>query len=192
MKFKELNKEVIANGFLKVSKVNIEVDTFEAGVFKGQRIKKTVEVLNRGNAVAVLIKEIDTNTFLFTNQFRFPTTLENTGWLLEIPAGGILANEDLEECAKREIEEELGYVISEPLQFIGKFYVSPGGSTEMISVFYAEVNSTEKTSDGGGLIAEKEDIQVVKIDVQRAKEKLGKEIIDAKSIIAVQWYFLNR
>lgn len=139
---KEIGEELVYNGFLKIKKATIEIDTFTDGNFKGAKIQKTFEVMERGNSVAVLIRKKDTDTFLFTNQFRYPTTKDNAGWLLEIPAGGVKDNEDPKECAIREVQEELGYTINN-LKFITKFYVSPGGTTEMILLYYAEVDSIQ-------------------------------------------------
>lgn len=116
MKYKVIDNEVgdalVYDGFLKIKKTLVEIETFIDGNFKGELIQKTFEVMERGNAVAVLIRDTDTNTFLFTNQFRYPTIKENSGWLLEIPAGEVKENENPEECAKREVEEELGYLIN--------------------------------------------------------------------------------
>lgn len=187
MKYKKIDKvtedELVYNGFLKIRKSLVEFDTFN-----GNSITKDFEIMERGDSVAVLIKEIDTNQFLFTNQFRFATTKENVGWLIEIPAGGLKNGENPESCAKREVEEELGYVIESNLEFICKFYVSPGGTTEMISLYYAEVTSFDKTSKGGGLKYEKEDIELVKIPVNDVFNLIGNMIIDGKSIIALQWF----
>lgn len=194
MKYKVIDNEVgdalVYDGFLKIKKTLVEIETFIDGNFKGELIQKTFEVMERGNAVAVLIRDTDTNTFLFTNQFRYPTIKENSGWLLEIPAGGVKENENPEECAKREVEEELGYLIND-LKMISKFYVSPGGTTEMIFLYYAEVNSINKTSKGGGLKYEKEDIKMTTISVNEVMSKVGSELIDAKTIIAIQWWFLQ-
>jgi ADP-ribose pyrophosphatase len=187
MKYNKIDKveedELVYNGFLKIRKSLVKFDAFN-----GKSITKDFEIMERGNSVAVLIKEIDTNQFLFTNQFRYATTKENSGWLIEIPAGGLKNGEDPENCAKREVQEELGYIIRSELKLICKFYVSPGGTTEMISLYYAEVTSSDKTSNGGGLKYQKEDIELVKIPVNDVFNLIGNTIIDGKSIIALQWF----
>ena len=47
----------------------------------------------------------------------------------------------------REIEEEIGYGVDK-ITLIDEGFVSPGGTTEMISVYFAEVS--DKVGQGGG------------------------------------------
>ena len=93
------------------------------------------------------------------------------------------------DCVTREAMEELGYNISAP-QFIHAFYTSPGGSTERIFLYYAEVSQSDKVQKGGGLESENEDIQMVKIPVSELKNRLS-EFKDAKTILAMQWFLLK-
>jgi nudix-type nucleoside diphosphatase (YffH/AdpP family) len=129
---------------------------------------------------------------LFTNQFRYPTTKEKNGWILELTAGSIESDESASERAKKEVEEEIGYKINE-MEFINSFFVSPGGSSERIMLYYSEVDSTNKVFEGGGLKSEKEDIQLVKIKREEVIEQLkNNKIRDAKTIIGIQWFLLNK
>lgn len=48
-----------------------------------------------------------------------------------------------------------------------------------------------KISGGGGLKYEKEDIDLIEIPIKDIAQKIGNALIDAKTIIALQWYFLN-
>lgn len=187
MNYKVKNQKTEFSNFLTVKSADVEYDTFTGG-----KIEMNMKVLERGDSVAVLVKETDTNSFLFTNQFRFPVTFKDKGWLLEIPAGGLKQNEDIEVCARREIEEELGYKVNSSMKFISKFYVSPGGTSERIFLYYCEVISADRISDGGGLIEEKEDIELVKLSIEDSFKLIGDKIIDGKSILAIQWYFLNK
>lgn len=187
MNYKVIKEELAYKGFFKIRKDIVEVDRF-----KGDTITKTVEVFERGDSVAILLKERDTGTFLFTNQFRYPTAQKDKGWILELPAGSIEQDEDPKECVNREVEEELGYVLNDAPMFISKFYVSPGGSSERIHLYYCEVTSRDKIYDGGGLEEESEDIELVKLDIDEAIKAIGDKIIDAKSIIALQWYQLHK
>ncbi|SRX54140.1 GDP-mannose pyrophosphatase NudK [Aequorivita sp. CIP111184] len=86
--------------------------------------------------------------------------------------------------------EELGYKIEKP-KLITVFYTSPGGSTERIFLFFSEVSKTDKIKKGGGNDHENEDIQLVKIPVSDLLSKIM-EIKDAKTILAMQWFLLNR
>jgi ADP-ribose pyrophosphatase len=97
------------------------------------------------------------------------------------------AHEQPEEAVKREIHEEIGYQVSE-LTPIANFYVSPGGSSERIYLYYAEVRNADHVSAGGGLASEHEDIELVEVSFDELWDALNRgEIRDAKTLIAVQW-----
>lgn len=185
MKFNIVKSSIVYEGFMLLKKIKVTVDTYENSV-----VTKDVEVIDRGNSVAVLVKEKTTNTFLFTEQFRLPTTFSGTkGWILELPAGVIDEGESEEQAAKRELLEELGYKVDN-LEKIYRGHLSPGVLTEKITLFYAEVSATDKVGEGGGVYKEKEDIKLVKKDIDEAIKKCI--TFDAKTTIALQWYLLNK
>jgi ADP-ribose pyrophosphatase len=93
---------------------------------------------------------------------------------------------------RREIEEEIGYTV-ETLRLLNKFYLSPGGSSERIFLYYTSVTPKNKTKKGGGLAHEGEDIRLVSLKVDDALRKMDSgEIVDAKTIIGLQWLRANR
>jgi ADP-ribose pyrophosphatase len=53
-----------------------------------------------------------------------------------------------ESAARREVEEETGCKLLK-LEHISTFYVSPGGSSERILLYYVEVDETSKIEAGG-------------------------------------------
>lgn len=175
------------NGYLKITSATITHDSFQ----NGKQIHTQRMTLDRGNAVAILIYEKDTDSFLFTKQFRYPTTFENIGWIYEIPAGMIENNESPEVTVCRETKEEIGYQIENP-ECIGSYYASPGCSTERVTIYFAEVTSSQKVTKGGGLDSEDEDILLHKVKQANIENFMNQEIIDAKSIIALQWYLLKK
>ena len=147
---------------------------------------------NRGDSVAALIHNTTDDTLVMTEQFRYPAYSKDPtqGWLLEIPAGVVEVNEEPEKTMHRELKEEVGYEV-QALQPIRTFYVSPGGTSERIFLFYAAV--TDNQSGGGGLRSEGEDIRTVTLTVEDALAKMNAgEIVDAKTIIALQWLALER
>jgi ADP-ribose pyrophosphatase len=96
--------------------------------------------------------------------------------------------EPAEEALRREIVEELGYEVSH-VEHIATFYVSPGGSSERIVLFYAEVTAAGKIGPGGGLIEENEDIVTVSYSPAELAELVAKgQIQDAKTLIGVLWF----
>ena len=123
-------------------------------------------------------------TFRSHNGYR-----KGPGWLIEIIAGMIDRGEQPEASIRREIEEELGYR-ADHIEHIATFYVSPGGSSERIWLYYAEVGEAGHVSAGGGLAGEHEDIRVVSISPEEARTALKDgRIADAKTIIGLQWLF---
>jgi ADP-ribose pyrophosphatase len=71
---------------------------------------------------------------------------------------------------------------------IGCVYLSPGGSSERIYLFYATVSLGDQVGPGGGVLAEGEDIRLISMTATQAiaKARAG-EIQDAKTLIAIQW-----
>jgi nudix-type nucleoside diphosphatase (YffH/AdpP family) len=148
--------------------------------------------LDRGDSVATLVHEIDRDCVIFTEQFRYPAYEKGPGWILEIPAGIVEPNEDPQESARREVLEEIGYSTGS-LQPITTVYVSPGGSSERIHIFYVPVTQTDKLSNGGGVASEGEDIRIVRIPtIEAFKMVVDGEIVDAKTVLAMQWLRLER
>lgn len=146
----------------------------------------TQECLERGNSVAAVVYDTLKKKFIFTSQFRIGA-LKN---LLEIVAGSMdVENESPEAAMKRELDEELGYESSESDFFpIGSIYVSPGGTSEKIHVFFVEV--CHKTGDGGGV--EDENILIVEMSYFEVMELLENNLFeDAKTLIGMQWVQKN-
>lgn len=187
MKYKIQDETVVFDDYFKIKEASILHDTFKGGQIQVKR--KSFE---RGDSVAVLMYEKDTDSLLFTKQFRYPTVNNGDGWILEIPAGSMEEGDLPSERAQKEVSEELGYQLHE-LKLISTFFTSPGGSSERIFLFYAEVTSEDKTTMGGGLVSEKEDIALVKMALSEIlKRGISQCFTDAKSLVAVQWFFLNK
>jgi nudix-type nucleoside diphosphatase (YffH/AdpP family) len=153
------------------------------------------QVFDRGNAIAALVYNTETKKFIFVEQYRVPAE----GVLLEIVAGGIEENEKPQDAVKREIAEELGYKVDK-ITHIKDFYVSPGGNREITALFYVEVS--EKISEGGGV--DDEDIKIVEaVDLGLNGNVIFEmfddgrivppyQMIDAKSIVAINWWVGNK
>ena len=83
--------------------------------------------------------------------------------------------------------EEIGYRAGD-LTHIATFYVSPGGTSERIMLYYAEVGNTDRVAAGGGLASESEDIQLTEVALPELWRALDAgKILDAKTIIGVMW-----
>ena len=93
--------------------------------------KTTREVVEHRDCVAVVAIDADDNVLL-VNQFRHPVGKE----LLEIPAGGIDADEDPVTAVCREMQEETGY-LPRKIERLGGFYSAPGYCTEYLHLYLA-------------------------------------------------------
>lgn len=147
--------------------------------------------LHRGHGVAIVLYEKESNSLIFTEQFRYPTYENGPGWLIELPAGIVDGHDDPVDTARRETEEETGYVIENSrLKHLYTFYPSPGGSSERISLYYADVTSQDMKAGGGGLEAEGEYVRVIKMPLPEVKAKMqAGEFMDAKTLVGLQWFF---
>ncbi len=152
----------------------------------------TREIFQRGNCVAVLLYDPIRDEVVIIEQFRIGAMqMPEQAWLLEIVAGAIEPGETAEEVAYRESIEEAGCEIQQ-LTKINDFFTSPGGTSELLSLFYGRVDTTHI---GGihGLDHEDEDISVTTMKFDKVYQLLldGK-ILSAIPIIAIQWLFINR
>lgn len=152
--------------------------------------KRTL-VFERGDAAAALLYNPFDRKVILINQFRLPThgKLGSKGWLTETAAGMIKsANDEApEDCIIREIEEETGYQVTR-LAPVAEFFSSPGGSSEVIHLFYAEVRAGDKKNKGGGAERDQEDIEVEEYPLNLFLQMLAnREFHDPKVIIAGQW-----
>jgi len=136
------------------------------------------EVVEHCGAVAIVALNNE-GEILLVRQFRQAAGKE----LLEIPAGGIDADETPEQSAYREMQEETGYAPGE-LKRLGGFYVAPGYDDEFLHLFLAtELKPARLTAEDTG------EIEIVRVTPQEASELIRKgEIQDAKSIAGILYY----
>ncbi len=177
------DKRIVFDDVYKIEEAHVRFEKFNGEMSNPVRRL----VFERGNSAAALIFNTDTQNVILTDQFRYPTYERGPGWLHETVAGVIDEGEQPEETIRREIREEIGYVVHALIP-IASFYVSPGGSSERISLYYAEVNNADQVSAGGGMASENEDIALVHMTLPELWQALDNgAIIDAKTLIAAQW-----
>ncbi len=141
-------------GFLSIKRHTVEHDTFAGGTLCVER-----ENMERGDGVAVLLYDKSTDAVLLLEQFRIGAAVrKDQAWLIEIVAGVAELGEDTMITARRECIEEAGYNPYQ-LDFLGQYYVSPGGTSERITLYLGWVNRDQAVNEGGGLAEEHEDIR---------------------------------
>lgn len=158
-------------------------DVFRGRVFtvsvdevrEGGRVNRRDVVRHNGSAAMVPV--YDDGTVALVRQYRHPAVK----YLLEIPAGSREPFEPPEDCARRELEEELG-VVAGSLEKLTEFFVSPGFCAEKMWVYLAvDLSETARNPE------DDEDLEIVRLPFARALEMVADgEIEDAKTIIGLQ------
>lgn len=136
------------------------------------------EIIRHPGAVVILAVDREEQIYL-VNQWRRPIGKI----ILELPAGTLEEGEPPLECAKREIQEEIGYR-AEKWTSLGGFYSTPGFCDEYLHLFLAQ-ELTESSLDGD----ENEGIDVVKMALKEAITLIdNQEIQDLKTLYAILAY----
>ena len=150
-------------------------------------------VFERGDSVAVLLLNVDSKSVVLVAQFKVPALVgrrrddrsTTDGWIIETVAGMVDANETPEAAAIRETFEETGYQVRQP-QLLSRFFSSPGGTSERVFLYFAEVSDADKIGKGGGI--EDEDIKIVQLTIDELFSRLSeKSIEDPKLLVAACW-----
>ncbi len=126
---------------------------------------------------AVAILPVDENgTVYLIDQFRYPTK----GRILEIPAGTLGKDEDPDTCAARELTEETGFR-AKKMEKIASFYLAPGYSNEVITLYRAtELERAETNLD------KNEILELRPVNLEEGIEMIRDgRVQDAKTIAAL-------
>ncbi|SFC94626.1 NUDIX domain-containing protein [Collimonas sp. OK412] len=178
--------EVLSNDWYLLQKT-----TFDYRRSDGSWQTLTRETYDRGNGATILLYNRERRSVILIRQFRFPTYGNgHDGFLIET-AAGLLDQASPEERIKAEAEEETGYRVTE-VRKIFEAFMSPGSVTEKLYFFVAEYDPGSRISDGGGLHAEGEDIQVLELPLEQALQMIGSgKIADGKTIMLLQYAQLH-
>jgi nudix-type nucleoside diphosphatase (YffH/AdpP family) len=184
---KILQTEILSDNWYTLKKV-----TYEYVKANGQSMVQSREAYDRGNGAVILLYNKENRSVILTRQFRLPTFINGnkTGMLIEACAG-LLDKDDPEACIRRETEEETGYKVHD-VQKVFEAYMSPGSVTEILYFFVARYTPMMKITDGGGMEHEEENIEVLEMSIDSAKDMMKNgEIRDAKTIMLLQYALLN-
>ena len=158
--------------------VRLRVDTVK---MPGGR-ETTREIVEHSDCVAIIALD-DKENVLLVSQFRKAVEKE----LLEISAGSIEPGEKLEECVRREMREETGF-LPKKVERLGGFYSSPGFCTEYLHFFLATelISSPLQAEDS-------QSIKLVRVPLSEVPDLIASgSICDAKSIAALLFFLEHR
>lgn len=162
--------------------------------------KHTWDFILSKDSVSTLLYHKEKQSFIFVKQFRIPLwdyQIRNNiqisdnelGYSVELCSGLVDKNLSLEDIAKEECLEELGYM-PKNIEKITDFYGGFGSGVSKQSLFFAEVDEEDKIAAGGGI--DDEEIQAVFVNVYEF-EDFSKKVIHAASFdFAYLWFMKNK
>ena len=164
-----MNKTLSSKNIYKGRIINLRVDEVELP--DGRHT--TREIVEHPGAAAIVPLDREGRVH-FVSQYRDAVEEE----LLEIPAGKLKPGEAPEDCAQRELEEEMGF-IGGRLTHLATFYSTPGFCNEIMHMFLAE-----DLQPGTGEVDREEFLRLESRPLEPLAD-LVKELRDAKSVAGI-------
>ena len=163
-------------------------------IYKGKIIELSVETVTLPNGAmadmelithpgaAAVVPFKDDRTVIMIRQYRHAVG----GYIYEIPAGKLQPGEDPRDCAKREVEEEIGYKVG-TLEPLVSFLTTPGFTNEIIHIF-----SGKDLTPGTQNLGADEVLEIIELPLARTMDLIKNGTInDAKTIIGLQTVYLK-
>lgn len=174
----------LSTGFLKVNLYELDIERHD-----GSRFTRTWELMERGDAVAVLGYDPARDEVVLVNEIR-PGALAagEYPYLDNLVAGNIDDGESVLDAAVREMKEETGLALRDPVVVHPGAYVSSGGTTERVAIVFGFV---DMRNAGGvhGSPHEGEDILTVVLPAQEFIDRVRQgELNDMKTLLAGYWF----
>ncbi len=182
-----LDDTVAYEGFFRIRRLRLAHALFAGG----QSPAVSRELFERDNAVGVLLFDPVRGCVVLVEQFRVGAVHDpQSPWLLELVAGVIDPGESEEAVARRETAEEAGLAVT-ALWRIGRYYTSPGGSSEQFTLYCGRVDAG---GAGGlhGLAGEHEDIRVHCLPFSAVPALIDDgSVRNVHTLVALQWLLLQ-
>jgi ADP-ribose pyrophosphatase len=178
------SRRQLHEGFLRVYQYEFDVEKHGGGITRISR-----ELMERGNAVAVLGHDPNRNEVVLGNEFRPGVMVAgDCPYRDNLVAGAIDKNETALEAAVREMREETGLVLSNPILIHSGAYVSSGGTSEKISIVYGTVDTAQARGVHGNASEDEDILSVVlpaRVFIDRVRSG---DINDLKTLVAGYWF----
>ena len=172
---KILGKRTVYEGWSTFSLVRFRLDD-------GAEVERCVE--DHGDAACVLPYDPERRVALLVRQFRAPVAFRGEPCFPEPPAGLVDDDETPEAAAIREAEEETGLTLRS-LEPLGRFWSSPGSTTETSWLYLAEYASADRTGEGGG-VDEHEDVEMLELPLAELAARASRgDLQDLKLAVLV-------
>jgi ADP-ribose pyrophosphatase len=177
-----LSRTPLHKGFLKLYRYEFDVEKHEGG-----RSHISREMMERGNAVAVLGHDPKRDEVVLGNEFRPGVLVAGDYPYRDNLIAGAIDNETALQAAVREMREETGLLLSDPVLIHAGAFVSSGGTSEKIAIVYGTVDTTLAGGVHGNR-EENEDILSVVLSAKAFIERVRSgEINDLKTLLAGYW-----
>ena len=169
LKERKINSEIIYQGRL----LDVRCDTVRLPNGK----ISTREWIKHPGAVC-MIPILPNNKIALIRQYRYPVKQE----MIELPAGKIDGGEKPEDCAVRELEEEIGYRTNK-LTFLSHIHPAIGFADEIMWLYMAEnlIKTASNQDDDEFLVLMPTSLN------QALKMVWNGKISDTKTIIGILW-----
>jgi ADP-ribose pyrophosphatase len=188
-KVKIINQNVIYDGYLKLSKYDLNIPSLN--LQKNCNKLNGREVVKTSDSVHVLLYSPQTDCIVFCEEFRpgvYFNDNNQSPFIFQCVAGTIEEGETPVEAARKEVKEETG-IIANKLELIAKVYKSPGILTEKSYIFYSELKDIPKAGLHGTIDEDIKTHVIARDKVFRQMDELM--IMDSATLLALTWFRLH-
>ena len=186
-RIKDLQVETLASNW-----GNLTQATFQYQRSDGSWQRQVRECYDHGHGAAILLFEPKQRTVILIRQFRYPAFAAGDHPFLVESCAGLVDDDPPQTAAVREALEETG---RQPygVEHMFDAFMSPGSVQEKVSCFLGLYDAGRAPEGGGGLADEGEDIEILEMPLEAALAMIARgEIMDAKTIMMLQWLALNQ
>lgn len=171
------------NKFLNFYELELEKEKVFHYYFVSRRQTNKVGRKDVCDAVKVLPFIEKTKEIVFIKNFR-PVVND---FVYEVPAGLVDKNEEPEVACARELKEEIGAKVTNLIKVLNNSFVSVGLSDETVECYFASVEL-----DYSQKLDECEEIEIIKVPLEKAPEFLNSHQFDAISFLLAELFLQKK